>query len=322
MIGDSRSWSLAAGSSAVLVGYFWVNPLRPEHLAVLGLLLGLLLASRTTRILGVTLIPAAIFGLIYDMLHLFQARSYRAVVIEPVWQLEAWLFGWIGRESFPLGPVDVFREHNWAAVDAFGGVIYSIHLVPAFAFGLGLWWLAYRRGDVREGRRLSLFWWGFLALNLLAFCVHVLMPVAPPWYVLEHGFVRPSEAIMGNPAGLARVDALLGCGHFEGVYDRAAYDFGALPSLHVGVPAWVALRTEGKWRAIGMWLFTGVMAFYAVYFAHHYIVDLVAGAAFAGLVHVAIERTRLGDVVLAVDNRLHGILGGWDVRADDQVGAS
>jgi hypothetical protein len=219
------------------------------------------------------------------------------------------LFGWIGGASHPLGPVDIFREHNWDAVDAVGALVYSIHLVPAFVFGVFVWWCAHRERDAAKFDRLSRFWWGFLLLNLLAFAVHIVVPVAPPWYIIEHGFVPPTEPLVGNPGGLARVDVLLGYGHFEGVYANAKYVFGALPSLHVAVPAWVALRTDGRWRGAGMWLFTAVMAFYAVYFAHHYIVDLVAGVGMAIFVHAMLESTRAGDVAVWLGRELRRTLG-------------
>jgi hypothetical protein len=265
----------------------------------------------------VTLIPAAAFGLMYDLLHLFQPRSYETVIIEPVWQLEAAIFGWIGGDGYPLGLLDMFREYNWWPIDAIGGVVYSVHLVPAFVFGVGVWWLAHREVDEQQRHRVAQFWWGFLLLHVLAFAAHVLMPVAPPWYVLMHGFMPPTEPVVGNPAGLARVDALLGYGHFEGVYRNGKYVFGALPSLHVGVPAWVALRTESRWKKTGMWALTALMAFYAVYFAHHYVLDLVAGLGFALFVHVLIEQTPIRSVPGFLDFHLRDAFGMVPLQSEE-----
>ncbi len=306
---DPKRWLLAGAAVVGLTAYFLVNPPRFEHVAVLATLVGLLLASKTTRSLGVTLIPAAAFGLIYDMLQLFQARSYETVVIEPIWRVEAALFGWLGGASYPLGPLDVFREHNWSLVDAFGGVVYSIHMLPAFVFGLGVWWYAHRDRDEALRRRVARFWWGFLLLHVLAFSAHVLMPVAPPWYVSSHGFLAPTEPVVGNPAGLARVDALLGYGHFEGVYSNGKYVFGALPSLHVAVPTWVALRCERLWCKAGVWALTALMAFFAVYFAHHYIIDLAAGLGLAVLVHALISHTPVRSVPVLLDFHLRDAFG-------------
>ena len=274
--------------------YGAVNPFRAEHMALVGLFVVLAVASRATRDLAVALVPAAIFGLVYDLLRLFADQSYHAVVVEPVYRLEQALFGWITPQAGDLGLVDFFRDHHHIAIDLLAGMFYSTHVPSIILFGLYLWWRSWR-DDGEEESRLHRFMWGYLVFNVLGFVVWITMPVAPPWYVEQYGLSAPGSAILGDPAGLSRVDAWLGYPHFTNIYEQATYVFGAFPSLHVAPSIWIALWTRKTGIRAAAWLYAASMSFFAVYLSHHYLIDVIAGGALAGAVYFALAHTRLGE---------------------------
>ncbi|MFW6057515.1 MAG: phosphatase PAP2 family protein, partial [Persicimonas sp.] len=174
-----------------------------------------------------------------------------------------------------------------------------------------LWWRSWKGDEVsateskeaskvgRRGKpkaRVHRFMWGYLIFNLLGFMVWVLFPVAPPWYVEQYGFGAPGEAIPGDPAALARVDAVLGYAYFSSIYREATYIFGAMPSLHVAPAFWIVLWARIRPIKGVAALYAAMMSFFAVYLGHHYIIDVLAGAALASAVYYALAHTRLGEL--------------------------
>ncbi len=124
-----------------------------------------------------------------------------------------------------------------------------------------------------------------MLLNLLAFATWVLYPAAPPWYVDQYGLGPVVLDAPSSAAGLSRLDDVLGIGIVKGYYAQSVNVFGAMPSVHVAVPTLVACVTAGMgWRwFLPALLFLGLMAFGAVYFQHHYVLDVLAGLAYGVL---------------------------------------
>ncbi len=196
-----------------------------------------------------------------------------------------------------MGPVEYFEVNHNVVLDLLGALWYSTHIAVVLGFTLFLWWSQRRSAqNERPTGDLARFLWGFLALNLVGFTIQVLFPVAPPWYISEFGNVMPGPGTLGDPAGLARVDALFGGGYFAGIYGQASYVFGAMPSLHVAYPVWIALNTRSAWGRVLGWSYASAMAFFAVYLTHHYILDVLAGAAISTTVYVLFRTTALGKV--------------------------
>jgi membrane-associated phospholipid phosphatase len=106
-----------------------------------------------------------------------------------------------------------------------------------------------------------------------------LVPAAPPWYVRAHGCVI-DLSVAPSPAGLARVDALLGTSYFATFYSRAASVFGAMPSMHNAYPL-LGLLTAWRritWQTKPIHIIYFLLMFVAsLYLDHHWIVDAVAG---------------------------------------------
>lgn len=173
---------------------------------------------------------------------------------------------------------ELIAAHHSAALDLACGAVYFAFLLEVIAVAIYLFFRA--RPLMLE---LSL---RFGAVNLLGWSLWLLYPTAPPWYVDVHGLSAPTSAIASNAAALTRVDKLLGISYFEHFYARSAYVFGAFPSLHVAYAVLVVLVTWqlGGWLRIAAPIFAVSIAFAAVYLRHHYLIDVLGGAALAVVV--------------------------------------
>src|SRR6185369_12672058 len=136
---------------------------------------------------------------------------------------------------------------------------------------------------LKEPARLSRLMWTYMLAHFAGFATWVLYPAAPPWYVEIHGLGPALPDALSNAAGLARLDQILGVHLVQGLYGRSANVFGAMPSLHLAAPTVFLCIAAGMGRAwfTGASLFAAIMAFGAVYFRHHYILDVAAGAGYA-----------------------------------------
>lgn len=137
-------------------------------------------------------------------------------------------------------------------------------------------WMA-SKGRVDRALRMG---WGFLTVNLVGFVIYYVHPAAPPWYAIYHGF-EPDFTTPGSCAGLARFDELTGIPFYHAFYDKNANVFAAMPSLHAAyifIATLYAMRYRAnRWVLVIFWIITLGTWFAAVYSAHHYILDVLAG---------------------------------------------
>jgi inositol phosphorylceramide synthase catalytic subunit len=258
--------------------------LRAEHIAVLGVWLLLNYWPRLRPFL-LGLLPFLLFGLIYDGLRFVMPTIHQAVpphVVGP-YALERQLFGWHEPDGRVLLPTDLLAAvHSTPLLlaSAFG---YLFYLYEAFVVAIALFFV--------DRDLLRRFGWGFFLLSMMGLLTWCLYPAAPPWYVAKHGFGPADVHAIADPARLASVDAMLGIRLFGGTYSRASDVFGAMPSLHAADPVFVWLfvrQVAGRWR----WLFAafaGLVSFAAIFLGHHYLIDVLAGWAYAGAAYFAAE---------------------------------
>jgi len=135
--------------------------------------------------------------------------------------------------------------------------------------------------------------WAFCWLGLISCATYYIYPAAPPWYLAQYGPGPALASVAPSPGGAARVDELLGVSLFAGFYGRSPNVFGAVPSLHVAIPllaagfAWRMGSLRGMTAAYAL-----LMAFAALYLNHHYVLDLLWGAAYALLALGLVVRFR------------------------------
>lgn len=117
--------------------------------------------------------------------------------------------------------------------------------------------------------------------NFTAVVIQLLCPTAPPWYRDVNGDSPADYSMPGNPGGLARVDALLGTSMYKNAFNGSPLVFGAMPSLHSGFAAIMTIFAFHFSRKLGSILSVYVMWQWwaTMYLHHHYMVDLIGGAA-------------------------------------------
>lgn len=166
------------------------------------------------------------------------------------------------------------RESPPRWYDVFFTTVYASHFLTGLTIAAVLW-LRDRAEWLRWMRR-------YLAINFGALVVYVLYPMAPPWMAARDGY---TEAPLTRITGRGWAD--LGIGRFDLVLQGVGNPVAAMPSLHAGITFLVAMYGIWRLRSPLRWLlllYPLSMSVALVYYAEHYVVDVLAGAALAGLV--------------------------------------
>lgn len=278
-------WFLPGGLPAAYVALVWLlGDLRPEHVAVVGVACVLAYATPRTKRFFVDILPYLVVVIGYDAV-----RYARVAVVTPERVLGCGL-----RDAelalFPAGSgqtwQDFLQRHTHPALDLLFAVPYAIFAYLALIYAAYLYFV--------DRPRMRHYLWAFAIANYISFVMWLVVPAAPPWYLRAHGCTIDIAALP-SPAGLSRVDQLLGVSYFAEFYSRASSVFGALPSMHCAYPV-LGLLTAWKaasWKTRPIHLFyTALMFSAAVYLDHHWILDGLAGWAVA-LVSVVAARAIL-----------------------------
>lgn len=271
-------------AGAYFLSIHWTMGLRPEHLLLAGFMVGCYFLHVKSRRFVLDFLPIAFFGILYDFLRVYPKAWAGPIHVVWPYELERILFGLpVGHER--VIPSFVLQNHHVAFLDVVTGLAYSLHMVIPIGFAFYAW--------IRHREFARRFNWIFFTVNLLAFATYVALPVAPPWYIGIFGFKPGDWSVAPQAAGLAHFDALIGHGYFAGVYAKNAWVYGAIPSMHAGFPFLVVLfarKILGPKGLIPLVFFMLLVWFSAVYLAHHYVIDLIAGVLY---VFVAILIYRL-----------------------------
>jgi len=169
-------------------------------------------------------------------------------------------------------------------------VVYMLHFALPLVTGFVLW--IRRRADYYD------FVAALILLSVAGFATYLLLPAAPPWYLAYHGLLdgpdgRPLVAYL-KPGAFETLAGALG---FDGRY-LYSLAFGsvnpnpvaAFPSLHVAYPFLAFLVLRRAFGRVG-WLalaYTALVAFSVVYTGDHWVIDVVAGVAYAYVAYYAV----------------------------------
>ena len=175
---------------------------------------------------------------------------------------------------------NVLSSHTHAALDLLAWVPYGLgHFALPAVTSAALFVFA-APGTVPVFAR------SFGYLSLLGVTTQLLLPCTPPWYERANGLEPAHYGMPGSPAGLARVDALLGVDMYTTSFTTAPLPFGAFPSLHAADATLEALflgyavpRGRFFFAAYVGWVWWATM-----YLNHHYAVDLVGGSLMSAVV--------------------------------------
>jgi membrane-associated phospholipid phosphatase len=217
---------------------------------------------------------------VYDRLRgyadgmLFHAREV------PQIKVEAALFG------KPI-PTVWLQNHLWHGAnhlhwwDYATWFIYLTHFFATLVVAAVLWRWAHDR--------FFKFATMVCVLSLAGFVTYVLFPAVPPWLAARHGSIGEANrtiAIVWHHVPIA---------HFGSLFEKGqtyANNVAAMPSLHSGYALLIALYL---WRLVPRWwrpllaLYPVAMAFSLVYTGEHYVVDCLAGWAYAVATFVTVS---------------------------------
>jgi hypothetical protein len=217
-------------------------------------------------------------------------------VTEPI-EVDRWLFGGTLPTAFLQAhlcgvPCERSMPPSW--YDVLLTTVYYSHFFVALAVA-GVLWVRERPAWVRFMRR-------YLSLTVVTLAVYVLYPMAPPWMAARDGYIADD------------LPRITGRGWFDlgssGVHQRVAAagnEVAAMPSLHAAIALLIAVCLITRLRSGWRWwllLYPAAMGFMLVYYAEHYVVDILAGWAAVAVVMVGAswwERSRLRAVPAVAD---------------------
>jgi hypothetical protein len=168
-------------------------------------------------------------------------------------------------------------DPRWWDLAAF--LVYLSHFVVTLAIALALWF-----GDVDRFRR----WRRLVVVTTFAgFATYLTYPAVPPWLASVRGELARTDRLVKavwEHFGAKRVAAIFGEG------SNAAFEVGALPSLHAAAPfmAMLFLWDRPALRA-PLATYTLAMAVTLVYTGDHFVFDILLGWAYAAAVYALLR---------------------------------
>ncbi|MBA2278086.1 MAG: inositol phosphorylceramide synthase [Chloroflexia bacterium] len=179
---------------------------------------------------------------------------------------------------------------NWLYVrgtihwyDYFALVVYSMHFVLPCLFAFVLW--------LTHKSRFWQFTLTFCFMTYAAFAFFLLYPAAPPWLAEQWGITEgigwPPRQVVDAiaPDNFAAFDAL-------SIWGAASpHPVAAMPSLHASFP-WLVMMFAVKyfrWWGLVFIPYNLALWFSVVYTANHWVVDILAGIAWAIVSFAVVE---------------------------------
>jgi len=163
--------------------------------------------------------------------------------------------------------------------DVMGSLVYFTHFIFPVAMSV-YFWIRHRTEWVRYVRR-------FATVLFAGVATYVVLPTAPPWMASSTKFpyqiMEPLERTTGrgwNWLGLETVNSVILRGQ------QWANPTAAVPSLHAAFALFMVVfiwkRVESRWVQGLLALFPVAMGLCLVYFAEHYVIDVLMGWAYVG----------------------------------------
>jgi membrane-associated phospholipid phosphatase len=176
----------------------------------------------------------------------------------------------------------VFSAHKSTVADILAWLAYGIlHFAMPFMVSLAIFIFS-------APGTLPAFAKAFGYMNLVGVILQFSFPCSPPWYEEKYGRQPAYYGMGGDPAGLARIDALFGVDMYTTTFKKQPVPFGAFPSLHSGCATTEALFMAYVFPRLRIPIVLYVTWIYwsTLYLSHHYAVDLLGGAILAVTVYL------------------------------------
>ncbi|MHA1687457.1 MAG: phosphatase PAP2 family protein [Candidatus Heimdallarchaeaceae archaeon] len=220
-------------------------------------------------------LPMFLILLSYDSLSVVaEELIFPRVNTSALYNTDHTLFAWIFGGKMPNEWF--YQTFSCIGVDLIFGFTYMLHVFVPIILGV-----IFLLKDDLKSIRYTIFL--FAVSTIISFVIYLAFPTAAPWYVSEYGFVKPDPTIPYQnsiTAGLGRIDDLLGIKIFATYYTFESNSFASFPSVHVVYAMNAVICAYYKWKnrsLIIMLPYVFAILFGAVYFYHHYIIDLVSG---------------------------------------------
>jgi membrane-associated phospholipid phosphatase len=222
--------------------------------------------------------PFVAFLIAYDVARTFADRLMPTNVRAPL-EGDRFLFGghvptvWLQHHLWH-GAQDV-RWYDYASWGVYMTFFFATLVVAA-----SLWIFAYHRFR----RYVAMVG----VLTICGFITYVLFPAAPPWYAANEGAMSAAPRLTAAVWSHSFVSVSKVVDHGQQLSNYVA----AMPSLHAGFTLLITLflwRSARWWWRIPLVLYPLLMGFTLVYFAEHYVVDILAGWVYAAAAFVTVE---------------------------------
>jgi membrane-associated phospholipid phosphatase len=282
----------------LMAGFWWLHValggFRPDHLVVIFLVLAYYGGPRTQSLYRFFL-PFTLYLALYDSQGYYADLIRGTVRVSEPYMFDLRFFG-IETSEGRLLPSQWLQNHTHPVVDVISSFGY-ITFVP-ICLGLAIffrYYLASRNTTHLDKETIitkaHAFMWGMFWLNILCCSTYYWFPAAPPWYVEQYGLGPAQLDALPSAAGAIRFDEIFNVNLFASYYSRVPNVFGAIPSGHVAFPL-LALYFAFKLRSMQIFclLYFLLVCFSAVYLNHHYVLDVLWGAAYGLFVAWAMDR--------------------------------
>ncbi|MDA8201565.1 MAG: phosphatase PAP2 family protein [Chloroflexi bacterium] len=233
-------------------------------------------------------IPFLVLFFAYELMRGYADQFGQQVHIGDVIALERALFG----GQLPTTILQAWL-HPKSGIDPWAvaaTVVYFLHFPLPLAVGFLLW--------LRRRAAYYDFVAALVVLSMAAFVTYVLLPVAPPWWAEQRGYLPPGAVLPLKELGFLALATTFGFdGHY--VYSYAFYNINpnqlaAIPSLHAAYPFLAFLVARHYFGRAGwlMLLYSAAVWFSIVYLGEHHVVDAMAGVLYASLAYWLVLHAR------------------------------
>ncbi len=270
-------WAVPAAYCLALAVFLWRDGIWfARDRLLMWIVLGLLAFSvtdlrRWARGVLVEWLPFALVLWAYDLLRGMADDLWFSTHYLPQLRVDEWLAG-------GTAPTVWLQQHLWEGpaqiqwYDYASWFVYVSYFLSTYILAAALWFFA----PARFRRYVATV----ALMAMMGFLTYALFPAAPPWMASQAGHLEPTTRLTGY------VWSEIPIAHFNSLFERGsqyANPVAAVPSLHA---AYSLLIVMFLWRYAGRFgpllaLYPLAMAFALVYFAEHYLSDILLGWVYA-----------------------------------------
>jgi hypothetical protein len=264
---------------AAVVAVFFLGVPKGRQMVFAWVLLGLVAASAAHPKQGVKdlirdWLPLFIVLATYDQLRALATHTGIAAHVTPMIKFDQFLFG--GNTPTVWLQQHLFDQNHLHAWDYLFCVVYTSHFIAPIAIAGVLW--------ARNRTRYRAYVIRIVALFYAAFATYLLFPAAPPWLASKQHHIAATvriQDIVWKSIGLKTATVVVNGG------GKLVNEVAAVPSLHAACPALICLffwPTARKGTRVFLVAYVLAMGFALVYFAEHWVFDILLGWMYAAAV--------------------------------------